>query len=204
MAKKTISLTLNEAQVDSLMASFASAGTELSDAQLAAIVNLAVDSWVELFAGRKRYRSLTEQYIEWLGDIYDQVLTSEEPNEGRLFSQFGFPYGQAQYFARILRNQRLGTWRKKALERLKQVLSAGLKEAQKAVQQKRPDERMEFQMSKGSRLELTAILSTLLDANTPGIIPIRDVGTVGNYITVSIAASNVEMVLKEIDKLLKG
>ncbi len=204
MAMKTISVSLSETQVNSLMASFASSGAGPSDAQLATIVNLAVDSWVELFAGRKRYRSLTEQYIEWLGDIYDQVLTTEEPNESRLFSQFGFPYGQAQYFARILRNQRLGTWRKKALQRLRQVLSGGLNEAQKAVKQDRPEERMEFQMSKGSRLELTAILSTLLDADTPGILPVRDVGTVGNYITISIAASNVGMVLKEIDKLLQG
>jgi hypothetical protein len=204
MANKTISLTLSEAQVNSLMASFASSGTELNDAQIRTIVNLAVDSWVELFAGRKRYRSLTEQYLDWLGDIYDQVLTAEEPNETRLFSQFGFPYGQAQYFARILRNQRLGTWRKKALERLKQVLSADLKKAQDAVQKKRPKERMEFQMSKASRVELTAILSGLLEANTTGIIPIKSEGTVGDYITVSIAASNVEMVLKEIDKLLQG
>lgn len=176
----------------------------MTDAQLEVIARLALDSWVDLFSGRKRYRSLTEQYLEWLESVYTEVLTEEEPGERRLFSQCHFPYGQAQYLARILREQQIGTWRKKALRRLRQALSDRVKDAKDWVKDSRGEERMVFQMSKGCRVELYAIMDSLLEADTKGISPVRPEGTMGSFVALSLVASNVETVLNEVEKLLKG
>lgn len=204
MPKTAISLTLSTEQANSLQSSFGSSTKPLTDAQLEIIARLALDSWVNLFSGRKRYRSLTEQYLEWLDSIYTEVLTEEEPGERRLFSQCHFPYGQAQYLARILREQQIGTWRKKALRTLRQVLSDRVKEAKEWVKDSRGEERMVFQMSKGCRVELHAIMDSLLEADTKGISPVRPEGTMGSFVALSLVASNVETVLNEVEKLLKG
>jgi hypothetical protein len=204
MPKKTISLTLNEEQADSLQSSFGGGAKVLTDGQFETIFRLAVESWIDLFAGTKRYRSLTEQYLEWLDSLYTEVLTEEEPSERRLFSQCHFPYGQAQYLARILREQQMGTWRRKALQTLKQLLSDRLKEAKEWINDSRGDERMVFQMSKGCRVELYTIMDSLLEANTKGISPVRPEGTIGSFVALSLVASNVETVLNEVEKLLKG
>jgi hypothetical protein len=203
MPNKNISLTLTADQADSLQLSFGSGTKVLSDEQFNTIGRLALESWIDLFSGAKRYRSLTEQYLEWLGIIYTEVLTEEEPSERRLFSQCHFPYGQAQYLARILREQQMGMWRDKALQMLKQLLSDRLKEAREWVRNSRGEERMVFQMSKGARVELNTIIDSLLEANTKGISPVRPEGTMGSFIALSLAASNVEMVLKEVEKRSK-
>jgi hypothetical protein len=204
MPKTAISLTLSTEQTNSLQSSFGSRTKPLTDAQLEIIARLALDSWVDLFAGRKRYRSLTEQYLEWLESIYAHVLTEEEPRERRLFSQCHFPYGQAQYLARILREQQMGMWRKQALTTLSQVLSERVQEAKVWIKNERGEERMFFSMSKGCRVELFLIMDSLLEAKTKGIGPIRTEGTMGSFVTLSLIASNVETVLNEVEKLLKG
>jgi hypothetical protein len=204
MPKTAISLTLSTEQANSLQSSFGSNTKPLTDAQLESIARLALDSWVDLFSGRKRYRSLTEQYLEWLESVYTEVLTEEEPRERRLFSQCHFPYGQAQYLARILREQQIGTWRKKALTTLRQLLSDRLKDAKDWIKDSRGVERMVFQMSKGCRVELHTIMDSLLEANTKGISPVRPEGTMGSFVALSLVASNVETVLNEVERILKG
>ena len=204
MPKKTISLTLSAEQVDALQSSFAGQTSALSDEQFDTIVRLAVESWIDLFGGHKRYRSLTEQFLDWLDQIYSTVLKDEEPGERRIFGRFHFPYGQAQYLARILRDQHLGAWRRKALESLKGLLEPRHEEAKKWSKDGRGEERMVFTVSKGARVELDGILGALSEANIPGVSPIRTEGTMGTHVSVSIVASNIPQLLNEVNKLLKG
>src|SRR5262249_23340256 len=195
MPKKPLSITLSAEQADTLRASFGSSGVDVTDDQLNNLARLALDSWIDLFSGRKRYRSLTEQYLDWLDQIYSSVLKDEEPGERRLFSQFHFPYGQTQYLSRILRRQRLRALRRTALESLKRKLEPRLDEAKKWTKEGRGDERMVFTISKGARAELDGILSTLSEANVAGIAPIKTEGNIGSHVSVSIAASNVPLLL---------
>jgi hypothetical protein len=204
MPKKTISLNLSAEQADSLQASFAGATNVLSDEQFETIARLAVGSWIDLFGGRKRYRSLTEQYLEWLDELYSTVLKDEEPGERRIFGQLHFPFGQAQYLSRILRDQHLGAWRRKAFESLKSLFEGRLDEAKKWAKDGRGEERMVFTVSKGARVEMDGILGTLSEANTPRVSPIRTEGSMGTHVSVSIVASNIPLLLNEVNKSLKG
>jgi hypothetical protein len=204
MPKKTISIVLSAEQADSLQASFGGATNVLSDDQFETIARLAMESWIDLFGGHKRYRSLTEQSLDWLDQIYSTVLKEEEPGERRIFGRLHFPYGQAQYLARILRDQHLGAWRRKALESLKGLFEARLEEAKKWMKDGRGEERMVFTVSKGARVEVDGILGALSEANTPGVSPIRTEGSMGTHVSVTVVAANIPVLLNEVNKLMKG
>jgi hypothetical protein len=206
MAKKTITIQLSEEQVADLQGAFESL-TEakppnLSADQFQSIAQLAAESWIDLVAGRNRYRSLTEQYLNWLDKIYAHVLTDEEPSERRLYTRLHFPYGQAQYLARILREQHLGSWRKRSLHQLRAELEAKRTDAKKFVKDGRGEEQVALNISKGSKVELDNILGTLVERRVQGISPVKTVGSMGSSVAVLIVASNIEPVIQEIDQLL--
>src|SRR5262245_9306035 len=206
MPKKEVNVTLATEQVDALQASLRSLadGKPPNDEQFRVLVSLAVGSWIDWLSGRKRYRSVTEQSIDWLSSIYTQILPQEEPSESRLYTHFNLPYGQAQYLARVLRDQHQGVWRTKALTALRDSLKVRVDEARQWIKESRGEERMTFLISKGSRVELSSVLGTLAQRGTPGLSPVRPEGTMGSYSYVSVAAADVVPILKEIDKVLEG
>ena len=204
MPKRTLSFTVSAEQFDIIQASFAKSGVNIDDGEIDTLVHLALDSWLQTFAGHNRYRSLTEQYLDWLKQIYTTLLRDEEPSERRLFTQLNFPFGQAQYLARILRDQRLGAWRRKALESLKLALESRLEEAKKWIKEARGEERMLLTISKGARVELDSMLGTLSEANTAGISPMKHEGSMGTRVSISIVASNLPYLVTEVNKQLKG
>src|SRR5688572_13544930 len=63
----------------------------------AKIAQLATDELIDLIGGRKRYISLSHQYIEWLQALYAAVLPGEEYTYRRLLDKFNFPPGTASY-----------------------------------------------------------------------------------------------------------
>lgn len=205
MPKKTLNLVLQAEQVDMLLAAFGSDGAKpLTEDDLTKIAELAVASWVDIFGGRKRFRSLTEQHLDWLSSIYTAVLPNEEPSELRLFGRLNFPYGQGSYLARVLREQRGAIWRRKSLQALKDALSAKTQEAKEWVKAGRGSERMNFLLSKGSKTELSTIVGSLALQGNNSLSPIRIEGSMGGYSYASIAAADLEPIVALTTKLLGG
>ena len=96
-----------------------------------------------LFDGRRRYLSLSHQYIEWMEQIYGKVLPDEDYTYDRIARQFGFPPGQAAYLARVLKDRQNVELERRADEGLKAKLMKAKEEfetldPQAALTQKEP------------------------------------------------------------------
>jgi hypothetical protein len=206
VSKKTVNVTLTAEQVAALQGALGDADTSkpLTDDQLLVTVELAISAWTDIFSGQKKYRSLTEQYLDWLTMIYSHILTDEEPSELRIFGRLNFSYGQGLYLARVLREQHAATWRKKSLMGLRDRLKSRLEDAKKWVKEERGSERMIFLLSKGSRTELATVLGTLAQQGNTGLSPIRTEGSMGGYSYVSIVAADVEPIFKQTQAALEG
>src|SRR5947209_8764524 len=67
------------------------------------VATIATNELIDLLAGKKRYLSLSHQYIEWVQQIYEALLPDDEFTYRRIFDGFNFPPGAAGYIARVLR-----------------------------------------------------------------------------------------------------
>lgn len=205
MGKKEVPAELAENQVADLQRAFESLSAvkpaQLTDEQLRIILQLAVDSWVGIVTGRTRHRSLTEQQLDWLGTIYNTVLAGEEPSERRLFDRLGFPYGQAQYLTRVLREQERGAWRRQAMAQLRTALAARLADAKKMVKENRAGDWLRFTISKSSKVELDQLLGNLSEREGKGDTFAKKIGTNAKTIVIELAASSIEPLVQEIDRI---
>ncbi len=75
-------------------------------------------SSLDLLAGKKRYLSLSHQYIEWIQQIYETLLPGEEFTYRRIYDKFNFPPGAAAYISRVLRDRQNTVLHEKAKEGL--------------------------------------------------------------------------------------
>jgi hypothetical protein len=205
MSKKSVSVMLTAEEVEGLQSALqivtSGKPQQLKDDQLEAFVGLAVRSWIDLVTGRRRYRSLTEQYLDWLSQLYSSILQDEEPSEARLFTQLNFPYGQSQYLARVLRDQHPGPWRVKALAAVRKALLLRKVDASQWVKEGRGEDMISMNISKAGRVELGLLLGRLSERNVQGVSPIQTKGTMGSSVAVLLPASNVELLLSELDKI---
>lgn len=202
MAKR-VSLSLDNAQIEAMRVAFGDrAARDLPDAKLEAVAKLAFQAWYDCFCGGKKYRSLTEQHLEWLAAVYREILTDEEPSEQRLHLGFQFSYGQAQYLSRVLRQQGFTAWRTRALKALESALASRAAEAKGWVGEGRGEERMIFSVPKSCRVELDAIYGTVLDGGASNLRPFRSEGSMGNYFALSICAADLNTLLKQTTKTL--
>jgi hypothetical protein len=206
MPRKTVSLTITTEDVDALNGAFGSSNGSgpLSDSQLQTVAQLALIAWLDLFGGRKQFRSLTELQLHGLNKIYAELLVDEAPSETRLFSQLGFGYGQAVYLARVLRQQRNGAWRKQALVDLGDALGKRLDESKQWIKDGRGAERMNFIISKASRIELEIALGNLLGKGVLTLSPIRLEGRMGTHVSLTMVAEDLEQILGEVKRLAGG
>jgi hypothetical protein len=102
MPKKTITVVIEEAQLADLQHAF----PELEAGECAArVATFATAEMIALFAGKKRYLSLSHQYIEWLEKMNAELLPEVEFTPRRLMNQFYFPPGSASYISRVLRDR---------------------------------------------------------------------------------------------------
>ena len=117
-----IGIELSQEDLAVLRAAF---GDAMTDDVTSIFVGLATKAWLDWISGSERYSSLTEQYTHWVEQLYTSLLPEDEPpSTERLYSSFNFPYGQAQYIARVLGNKALTRWRMQArtvlVERLRE------------------------------------------------------------------------------------
>jgi hypothetical protein len=92
------------------------------------IAELMTNEFIDLLAGEKRYMTLSHQYVEWLQQLYEAVLPGEEYTYERLYNEFNFPPGTAQYLARVLRDRQNTVLHRRARSRLHDQLSAEIRE----------------------------------------------------------------------------
>lgn len=202
MAGKTLKVTIAQDTLDRIFGALKKNGeAKIDDADIESILTVAVKGWVEALLGPERPKSTTELYLWWLKEIYSSYLTAEDPSESRLFGAMGFPYGQAAYMVRVLREYQLPNTRRRALLGLEQALSIRLTEAKEWIKNKRGQEQMKFTISKNSRRELELVLGALV-ASGREARPIRTEGTMGDYAVVLIQARDIEILSTEVGKLL--
>ncbi len=99
---KSVQFAIKDSQIADLKRAF----PELdADACARDISIFATTEMIDLLAGRKRYMSLSHQYVEWLEQLNAELLPDVEFTPTRLMNQFNFPPGTASYIARILRDR---------------------------------------------------------------------------------------------------
>ena len=204
MPGQSVSIELSDGQVSELALAFeVGRGQGLSAAELGNLATMALDSWMRTLLGPSRPRSTTELYINWLRDIYEHHLTEELPSERRLFNNLDFPYGQAAYLARVLRELQSANLRMKALGELETTVKPRVVESKKWVKEGRGEERMSMTVSKAARRELDVVLGTLIEAGTP-VRPLKTEGTMGDYAAVLVVAADIANIASEVAKRRKG
>lgn len=113
--------------------------------------------WV---AGTKRYRSITEQYIDWVEQMYTQILPQDEaPSGNRIYNSLNIPYGQATYIARVLSAKTLVHWRDIAKKELRDKLLERKTVAEQYLKEGTLDQLIQIQLSKIACIELERICS---------------------------------------------
>jgi len=122
----SITFVLDPTRVSKLRSSF----PEFEDIQevATALAPLMTNEFIDLLAGEKRYMSLSHQYVEWLQQVYEVLLPEEEYSYDRLYNEFNFPPGTAQYLARVLRERQHSTLHEKAKSRLREQISREIEE----------------------------------------------------------------------------
>jgi len=149
---------------------------------------LATTAWIDWLSGHVRYTSLTEQYTDWIEDIYARILPEfEAPSTERLYNSFNIPYGQAQYIQRILNNKTLTKWRARANDELRTVMQCRLYEAQGWVRVGRGDDSIEIIVSRLAYLELKSAWERLFQQD-PDHVPFPRIQTAGNLCSIRIPA----------------
>jgi len=195
MAKpKTISVQID--RYDDLGRALSPDG-ELSDAALQQVVQLAVSGWMSCLLGPMRYRSMTELYLAWIGELYATVWSDRDPRERDLFSRLGLPYGQAVYLARVLREQQSPLLRKRTLTVLRDVLERRTKEISDIIKKDSAQANVEYSvtMTKNARRELNILMAEEIEKGTV-LRPLRTEGTMDEYVSLLVRAKDVEPLAK--------
>src|SRR5712691_467473 len=111
MAARTITITLSDDQERILAACFGRPGAPLEVDKVQQVLRLSLDSWLGVFSGARRYRSLTELYLDWLEQIYATLLTAAKPTSTYLYQRLNFSFGAASYLTRVLLSKEQSHWR---------------------------------------------------------------------------------------------
>ena len=174
----------------------------ISRETLEAAVNLAFNSWLEVLLGPMRPRSVTELYLAWLRDLHRVLLPNDQPSERHLSVNCNFPYAQAAYLVRILRQEQPSTLRRIVLEELSRELSA-LSKAIKSIKvdPDEPDQGKSVRLTKAARDELTRILGELC-ADGEAMRPVRTEGVMGDYVAILVPLHDVAVLLERVNRHL--
>lgn len=161
---------------------------------------LAFRLFYDWITGAKRYRSLTEQYIEWVANIYTELLPPEEsPNVFRLYNKFNIPHGQATYICRVLNERALAHWRERAVAELRIALEEKREKAQGFVDKAEPERMMVVKVSNLASLELRNITNTLFSVDH-SILPPTVSSSYGEIRSVSVPAQTLLRVLTHFEE----
>ena len=198
MPARTITITLSDDQERVLAACFGRGDAPLEADKVQQVVKLSLESWLGLFSGTRRYRSLTELYVDWLELVYATVLTDAKPSSTYLYQRLNFSYGLSTYLARVLLSKQQSHWRDLARAELRKALLERAKEAQEIIKEKGGNvKKLEFDLSKAARLELGMLMEALSESGHR-ISPPQTVGSYADRVVVSLTAAAVPLLLEQI------
>jgi hypothetical protein len=163
-----------------------------------ALLPLAVNAWLDWLSGQKRYNSLTEQYTNWIYEMYEGLLPNETPSANQLYNCFNVPYGQAQYIARVLNNRDIPRLRAQALEELK----AKLLEQKNEIYSRPPPQaksKADIMLSKNATMQLDNIMGYLARKSPDEVDPLTKFDGLGNLVGVKITARTFKKVCERLD-----
>jgi hypothetical protein len=197
MPARKISIELTPAQEQALQACFSPDGAPLDAATVERLMALSLQSWLDVFTGAQRYRSLTELYLEWLEHIFTSILPDTKPSTSYLYQRLNFPYGIAQYLCRVLLAKGQSRWRELAQAELSVALQARAAEAEQAVDDKQGQTtKYELSLSQAARMELGLLMEALAEQGSR-VSPPQLIGTFGGgRAVVSVTATVVHLLLK--------
>lgn len=175
-----ITIELDDEDADRIAAAFdRQDDREAACTTFVGIATRHMQGWI---SGDRRYRSLTEQYAEWIEDFYRELLSADEvPDAARLYNSFNVPYGQASYIARILKNKALTQWRRKARQELRDKLAAVRDQAKRNTEKKDGDRMISLSMTSTAGLEMEQVFTAAYKHDgtlTPPVIKGRTMGMV--------------------------
>jgi hypothetical protein len=131
---KTIQITLEDTQIADLQRAFPELDPVTCTREIARFATIEM---IGLLAGKKRYTSLSHQYVDWLEQLNANLLPNVEFTPRRVMNQFNFPPGTASYIARVLRDRQ----NVRLMERAWKSLLATFKEIKTDHDAKPPKER---------------------------------------------------------------
>jgi hypothetical protein len=164
---------------------------------------LCIELISEWIVGEPRHESATQQAEYWIGRVYDDLITDEQPDPTRMYTRFSLSLPRAQYIARLLRAQQAGPWRASATAELRQCLEnleASAKPFGGSLRAK--TERFERGISRGAFDELIVLYETaavlVVDGARPS--PPRRIPSSPGIAWFSITAETVLFLLAAIRK----
>jgi hypothetical protein len=190
---------MSDEQEELLRSCFAADSKALPAETAQLISEAALQSWIGIFSGKTKYRSLNELYLDWLEQIFNEIDPEAKPSQRYLFQRLNFSHGQAAYLTRVLLDKQNSRWREKAKVELRDVLVARKAEVDQIIKAGQSYvQKLDFDLSKAARLELNLLLETLHDAGEKKISPPQLVGTYGDRGTVSLVAAMVPLLLNNL------
>lgn len=166
-----VNINLTDEQIEVLAVAF-KRGRLDTQATANIFAELAVSAWIDWLSGNKRYRSLTDQYTEWIETLYLYLLSEHEvPSIDRIYNAFNVPYGQAQYISRVLSNKSLTRWRRKAIERLKNAMEEKLPEIEEWLNDGRSDSNAEIVVDQLASIELKLVVERIFRNDPESVAP---------------------------------
>ena len=162
---------------------------------------LGFEHLYQWLSGEERYRSITDQHIAWLQDVYTRLLPETEvPSYARLYGKFNIPYGRAGYLIRVLNETGLPHLRSQARAELRELLGSEYETAQEAINDNRPDVSIGIRMSSLASRELRSILNHLCQVDPTTELPVKS-SSYGDVKTVFVPVSTV---LRVFDTIADG
>jgi len=163
-------------------------------AQFSKIAFMEFYNWV---SGAKRYRSITEQYIDWVEQLYTQILPQDEaPSITRIYNSLNIPYGQATYIARVLSAKTLVHWRDIAKRELRAKLYINKELVAQYMKEGSPNQVLHIQISKIASIELDRICSERYRKDNKFLLP-QIASSSGDYRFVQIQVCTINDLLSD-------
>jgi hypothetical protein len=201
---RTVSLALTSAQEQALQACFSPDGAPLDAAKVEQLLELSLQSWLDVFTGAQRYRSLSELYLDWLAQIFTVILPDSKPTTSYLYQRLNFPHGMALYLCRVLLAKGQSRWRDLARAEIEDALQARIDEARAAVDDKQGQTtKIELTLSKAARMELGLLLDAVSE-HGERVSPPQLIGTYSDRAVVSVTAAALLLVQRQLEASQKG
>jgi hypothetical protein len=199
----TVNLKAGKDQLRILRAAFPEIGN--SEKIVYEIADLMFCEAVDLLAGKKRYLTLSHQYIEWIEQIHSRLLPDKEYTYDRIANQFQFPPGSAGYMTRVLRSRQNNTIHTKSIANLKKKLEEKKKiyKAEKQSDQSRVDIRLTHR----EHDILRTTVDSILEKDPTSTVQHPQPGSGGSspmFVGVFIIAGQIQDMLDELNNKYGG